>query len=332
MTSKHLASFIPLFSTYHYQIGNMVPSAMNPSMENWFVNECVLLKCSASFLYTFSPPEVNVENTSFFENPNLNINEINIEVGYNELLNNIKKAINNDSYVYFCGSDDFYLPGKSFYDKTHINHDGLICGYDDKSQVLDILAYDSNWICRVIPTTYSDFEKSLQNLIVDRKWFGFVKSIKVDRALVNIDYYRIRSLLTMYLSRNKYKFDPINDQYPILGIDVHDYICKYLESIINGFILYEESDWRIFRIFWEHKKSMFQRIKRIEAEFGCDKGLVEEYRNIVDMSNTIRLMFARYMQKRDDNLFNYIHDKINDITVNEEYILSNIVNLLYKKL
>ena len=39
--------------------------------------------------------------------------------------------IDDGMYIYFHGVDDFYLPEKSWYGTRHMNHDGIICGYDD---------------------------------------------------------------------------------------------------------------------------------------------------------------------------------------------------------
>ena len=328
MTSKHLPIFVTDFSTYHSQLSNMIPSSSNPSLQNWFVNECILLKCSALFLYDYSSPEVDVESTSFLSNPHLLIRDVDINTTYTSIHSAIKERIQNDHYLYFCGADDYYLPGKTFFNEVHINHDGLICGYDDCTETFDIYAYNTNWVCKSLSIPYKSFEKSLENLILKKSWFGYIKSIKPTTDLVNIDYYRIKYLLTCYLKKSNYKFAYYHNKYPIIGINVHDYLSKYLELIKVGLIVYNNLDWRIFRILWEHKKYMLKRIQIIETNFSLNADISTQYIDVVNIANNIRLMFARYIQKRDDNLLDIIISKIAMISAKEEELLYKTICIL----
>ena len=57
---------------------------------------------------------------------------------------------------------------------------------------------------------------------------------------------------------------PENGEGNVRGLVVHIYLAKYLDMLYDGSISYERMDRRVFRLIWEHKKVMLERIQRIE--------------------------------------------------------------------
>ena len=71
----------------------------------------------------------------------------------------ICKLIDNGYYVNFDGVDDYYLENKSWYQRRHFCHDGLIYGYDEAQKTYDVYAYDSNWSYRGFKICQDSFVK-----------------------------------------------------------------------------------------------------------------------------------------------------------------------------
>ena len=66
----------------------------------------------------------------------------------------------------------------------------------------------------------------------------------------------------------------------------------------------------LFRLIWEHKKVMLERIQRIELELHNDSTVSSNYVSLVNEANTIRMLYASHHMKRRDSVLPIIHDNI----------------------
>ncbi len=329
MNKNMLPANVPVFATYHYQLGGMVPAAVNPTGYNWYLNECVMLQCTKKFLDGFTTPEIDVPASSFLENPNLMIRYESLDISFEKLQEQIKKNIDAGWYMYFCGADDYCLPGKSFYGQRHVGHDGLICGYDDEKQIYHVLTYDTNWLCRIIPIPYAAFRTSLSQLMVEKIWFGFLAYIQSYPNSQDLDLFRIRELLKQYTGATLQRH-PFGSAEKPAGICVHGYLSKYLELIQKGRIPYERADWRVLRVIWEHKKCMLDRLCAVEKQLNLPPHCSSAYASAVKNADFARLIYARYLKKRDDHLPSVIREKIEDIDKLEKMVLPDVIRDLDK--
>ena len=71
-------------------------------------------------------------------------------------------------------------------------------------------------------------------------------------------------------------FDCISGE--VKGIVVHDYMAMYIEKLLDGTIPYEKMDYRIFRLIWEQKKAMLERIEKMEEMMPQVKDVSEKYK------------------------------------------------------
>ena len=106
----------PLYSTYHDGILTACINA-NPSIRNWFLSNTMVLTCTRKFLSGFTTPEIRVEKYSF-NNPCLEIRWIPMHFLKGCINLVIRNLIDTGYYVYFCGVDDYYVNGKSWYKKV----------------------------------------------------------------------------------------------------------------------------------------------------------------------------------------------------------------------
>lgn len=330
--AKQLPCEYPVFSSYHYQISGMIPALINPSGYNWYINECVGLSCSDMFFSESDTDGLMIDNSSFTENPNLDVCVLD-EIGdWESVIARIKSEIVEDRYVYFCGADDYYIAGKSNYGIYHMSHDGLIYGFNDKECELSVLAYNKDWVCKPFTVSYSAFENSLHNILNGKKkWYGFFSFIKSKKDYIPIDLFRIKTELCDYLNSDLKKY-PFTSNGKKSGIVVYDYLCKLFELVSEGYISPEGLDWRLMRVLWEHKKCMHDRIKTVIELTGGDRSVCCDYEKVVNKANHARMIFARYCLRPDVSLLNSISAELHTIKSTEKELLTTVESGLSKAL
>ena len=125
---------------------------------------------------------------------------------------------------------------------------------------------------------------------------------------------------------------PFEEDKTPYGIAVQNYIVKYLDKLIEGVIPYENIDRRIFRLVWEHKKAMFERIETIEKMLELDSVLSDEYINIVKMADNMRMLYASYRIKKRDGLLPLIKNELIKLIEAEKMILTKFVDAVGEKI
>ena len=318
----------PMYSTYHYEVCGSAVVSKNPSLKNWYLNNAAVLRCHREFMGKFTSPGICIKNSSFMCNPY--IDKIEIPLKY---IPNLKEAIINllsDGYYVFCdGIDDYYIQGKTWYKSRHFIHDGLIFGYDFETSNYNMYAYDETWILRPFETNSKGVSLA-KNASFKKGYFGKLYGIKPRLKMINIDVNQIKLEIAEHLdsSWNKYPAHVIDYAY---GTVVHEYMALYLYKLIIGAVPYESMDWRIFRVLWEHKKIMLERLIAVEKELFLDNSISEQYKNILKTTNTMRMLYASHHMKRRDSLLSSIHKMLLDINEKEKRILDEFLNKIERE-
>ncbi len=319
----------PLYSTYHFQGVGTATIVNNPSIRNWYLNQVMNLKCNRKFLKGFATPEISILDSSWSQNPYLYRKWFSTEFLQGYCNSIIRKLLDDGYYIYFDGIDDYYVKGKSWYKERHFNHDGCICGYNQKDKTYCIYAYDNNWIYQKFWTTQADFDAARKAM---RKK-GVYSSLcaikpKSDEIVINpgVSIQKMRE----YLDSNMRKY-PKSQEGDVYGIAVHDYIAMYVDKLYDGSIPYERMDRRVFRLIWEHKKAMLERLEKIEEALGIDDKISNAYRPIVEESNKIRMLYALYNMNKRDSVLPIIHNKLIDIKNNERKLLKRFIEIANKR-
>lgn len=320
----------PLYSTYHFQGPATAIIKNNQSIRNWCLNQVINLTCSRKFLNGFTTPEITVLESSFSANPYFDKRRISTEFTNGHTNSIIREMLDKGFYVAFVEVDDFYVKGKSWYKERHFNHDGLICGYDQNDKTFCMYAYDHNWIYRKFWTPQKDFNAGR---IAMRKKGSFTticglkaKSDKVDFS-PKIAHQKIKEYLDSNLE--KYPFDGEGNVY---GIVVHEYIAEYVTKLYNGDIPYERMDRRVFRLIWEHKKVMLERIAKIEQCLQLTDEISEKYKCVVSEADTMRMLYASHHMKRRDSVLPIIKKKLLNLVEKERELLTMLVDKVGKEL
>ena len=111
----------------------------------------------------------------------------------------------------------------------------------------------------------------------------------------------------------------------VSGIVVHEYLAKYLDMLYDGAIPYEKIDRRIFRLIWEHKKTMLESIRNIEKALSLDDSVSAEYEKIAKEADTVRMLYASHIMKRRDGLLPIIKNKLLSLEKEEQDILEKLL-------
>lgn len=315
----------PIFSTYHFQGSTCSIIGDNPSIRNWHLNESVNLRCLRKFLFEFAAIDVCVSLTQLTSNPFINHFKYSTRFFMVEHINQIvKNMLDAGIYVYFHTVDDYFIDGKTWYKKRHLNHDGLICGYDDEDGTFTIYAYDINWIYRKFKTPQTSFYQGCLEMIRQGEYPG-ICGLSVKNDIVEFDPYKIRNNIIEYLDSSLELYSPDIDQ-KAYGVVVYEYLSMYLKMMSEGIFPYEKMDRRAFRMVWEHERAMHERIKKTEDVLGISNETSSEYEQVLELADSMRNIYAFHRLKRRDSILLPLERKLSEFKNLEYSLLSKFLD------
>ncbi len=314
----------PLYSTYHYQGACTAIIENNPTIRNWYLNQVFNLKCYRDFLYGYTSPQLTIVGSSWTECPHFDKRWYNMRFlkGYVHYV--IRNLLDEGFYVGYWGVDDYYVKGKSWYHERHFNHDGLICGYNQEDKTYCIYAYDQHWLYQKFWTPQSSFEAGRKAMFRQNE-YGTICGLKPMTDRIDFSSAIALNKIEEYLDSSMEKY-PEMGEGSVKGIVVHDYIAKYVSMLYDGTIPYDKMDRRVFRMIWEHKKAMLERILLIESELLLDNAVSEAYRVIVREADNLRMLYAAHRMKRRDALLPIVQKKLFILKDCEQKLLKDLLN------
>lgn len=319
----------PLYSTYQFQGPATAIIADNPSIRNWFLNERMNLTCTRKFLNGYTTPEVEIAEASWAECPYIDQICVSSRFIRGHINRVIRQMLDEGFYVAFDYVDDYYVEGKSWYKEKHFSHDGLICGYDQNEKTYCLYAYDSKWIYRKFWTS----QRSLNNgrIAMEKKCLSslFI-ALKPKYDIIEFSPKVVCERVKEYLNSDLEKY-PFESEGKVYGIVVHEYVAEYISKLQRGDIPYERMDRRIFRMIWEHKKSMLERITLIEKALAIGTTLGKAYETIVKDADTMRMLFAAHHMKRRDSVLPIIRKMLLQMMAEERRLLGQLVDEMERK-
>lgn len=134
-----------------------------------------------------------------------------------------------------------------------------------------------------------------------------------------------------YLDSNMKKY-PKSKEGDVHGIAVHDYIAMYVDKLYDGSIPYERMDRRVFRLIWEHKKAMLERLEKIENTLGLSNRTSTAYKKIVAEADKMRMLYASHHMRRRDAVLPIIHNRLIDVKKHERELLKNFIKKTERKM
>ncbi|MBR6502634.1 MAG: hypothetical protein IKT42_04255 [Clostridia bacterium] len=317
----------PMYATYHNGIVTAC-LADNITLRNAYLNEVGILVCNKKFLTGYTSPEINVEGTEIDDAFFLTKQWISMLPLKSQLNAVIRNLIDDGFYVHYSGVDDYFMDGKSWYEERHFSHDGTICGYNQEDKTFCIYAYDKDWVYRKFWVPQKSFDAG-RKYAFEHGVNGSIWGMKPKGEKIEFSASKALILIKDYLDSNIKKY-PEKGDGNVRGIVVHKYIVKYLDKLCDGSIPYEKMDWRVFRMIWEHKKVMLERIKCIENQLGMNSEISDEYKNIVDAANKMRMMYALLQTKKRESILQSLQIKLIILSDGEYKILKDLLKKVKK--
>lgn len=288
----------PVYSTYQYQGSMAGLLRCNPSLRNWYLNHALMLRCNRKFLTGYTTPEVDVVNSSWKNAPEVTEKRYSSEHLDGHIHYAVRSLLNDGYYVYYTGLDDFYIPGKSWYHEQHFYHDGLICGYDQTDKTYSLYAYDSSWLYRVFQTPQSAFNRARAKS-AENGHFYVICGMKPSRTENVVEPECIYKNLLEYLDASPEKY-PVTEDGPCVRLGGTRLYRDVRRQAVRRQHPYERMDRRVFRMLWEHKKVMLERLTAAEHALGLRPAVSTKYSEIVREANAMRMLYASHHMRRRD--------------------------------
>ncbi len=317
-----------MYSAYNGQGAATGAIYANPSIKNWYYNNAMMLVCGRKFLDGYTSPQLNIEGTGVMNNPCFEKRWVGTKFLGGHIHYVIRAILDDGWFIYYCGVDDYYIKGKSWYHEKHELHDGTICGYDQEDKTYSILAYDQNWIFRVFKTPQKCFEAARKKTL-KTKSFNTMCIYKPIEEQIKIDVKTMCENLEKYMDSSLEKYPP--DVYETAyGIVAHDYVAMYLDKLLDESIPYSRMDRRVLRVLWEHKVVMQKRLRAAQDELGIGDEFSSNYEKVVKEAESARMLYASHHMRRRDSLLPIIKKKIMKIKEDEENILKVFLTKVYE--
>ena len=327
--SVALPFIVPNFATVQNSGAAELAMIGHPTAYNQTLNQATSIRCNRKFLSGFTAPQVSIPNILIQSYKFIERYSVSFRYTYTYCLDIIKAMLDDGMYIFYNRVDDFYLPGKSWYGTRHMHHDGIICGYDDNDETISIAAHDINWVYNLIRMPQKCFQEALRSSL-EAKQYGNMIAYKIkENTVAEINEAEMLKFLREYLDSSFEKY-PTDEDGPVLGTVVHDYLAMYIDKLKDGSIPYEKMDWRALRPVWEHKKCMLERIKAVEKKNGWTDELSLRYTPIVEKANRVRMMYAMYHKNHNDKLLDKIRDSLLDVAKNDKALVEEFIKKLEK--
>lgn len=309
----------PVYSTYHFQGMATATLGNNPSIRNWYLNQIMILRSNRAFLHGLTTPEITIKDSSWVENPHLEKQWFSMRFANGYINPIIRELLNQGYYVVYEGADDYYIKGKTVYKERHMIHDGLICGYNQEDKTYCIYAYDSNWVYQKFWTPQACFNAG-RAAAFKKGEYGLICGIKPHPDKVEFSPETAYETILEYLDSDFEKY-PMDGEGDVYGIIVHAYIVAYIDRLMNGTIPHARTDRRVFRMLWEQKVLMLERIVAMEDALHLDHTCSEQYKPLVATANTMRMLYASHHMKRRDSVLPTLRKNLLMLMESEREIL-----------
>jgi len=235
----------------------------------------------------------------------------------------------NDGYYFTTTVDEFYIPNRVVYNKTHFSHGIMVYGYDPKAQVLYTAGYDvTNHYKFPNEVSFEAFKKAFKNNgRPEENIFIFKRNNKT----YEFDCLQVRELLSDYLHSKNTSTRLSILQNPLEGYKFGISVYTYLKELIyNHKAGYKRVDWRPFYVIWEHKKCMIERIKYMyntKHLLHADT-LYQQFINIEKCARIILDLYIKYSITLNIEILDRVNSHIDNLIISEKKALELFISLI----
>lgn len=231
-------------------------------------------------------------------------------MGY-ELLGSITSIVDfvrekiNQGYYIIIHLDEYYLPDKEYFQKSHYVHQSMVYGYNDSQGVFQAICFNRQHSFEKVLFDYTSFNQAYESgklhYTESAPWaeVSAIELLKPKNFLCDypFDLSRFYHKLQNYmLSRgdSSILYNLESDKVLLKQSQIK-YGMQVYEDLIKGSLaIFEEKsiiDYRAFHLVYEHKTALYKRLTYIDTLYDMDlKGLIEEYSLVVKQASKVRFM------------------------------------------
>ncbi|MCM3444498.1 hypothetical protein ACUIJN_24920 [Metabacillus halosaccharovorans] len=263
-------------------------------------------------------------------NPFLNIQKAKRELLQDNLIDLFIKCIDANIYIYLW-YDSFYF--KKNKDRKHGINNLLIYGYDNNTQIFEVLDYDYNGTRKLskIKVSFKLLLDSINNLALPQDWdaqiYFLSKKSNIESIFdLKLSYQLLEDYLNSYNTSNRLRMS-INPKFPNdvrFGISVHNSLLEYITLYLDGKLSLTILP---FHTYMEHKKCLVCIDKFVNQ--GNSLHLIEDLAKIEMKSTILRNIVLKYQISNNEELLVSALKIVEEIKCMEEQIIPNLLENIY---
>lgn len=243
------------------------------------------------------------------------------EIGIDNVVDYIKKLISKKYYA-IVETNQYHIPGTSYYRKIQYMHRQLFYGYSDIYKCFYTLGYNKQRKYRSLAIPYEEIPKA--TIEYDIKLAAPIHTIKLnnnsyafDKHKAATDYY--------YYCNNKYNGELTRSDY-IFGINATEKFHEIIDAALNT----ECINVILPSLFYEHK--YVQKIKLQQylesGIIGVERHHLEVAESIMNDAYKILILYMKYTLDRKRELLSNSHKYIDRIVSSEKKLYPDLVRIL----
>ncbi|MCL6589227.1 MAG: SDR family NAD(P)-dependent oxidoreductase [Firmicutes bacterium] len=243
------------------------------------------------------------------------INEISLGARYlaqyPDIIPFIIDNINQGHYLN-VSVDEYYLPRKMRFGKTHFIHHALIYGYDNHKQELKIVGFNAGNVIDRIVYTYDEFreayEKGKEFYPESAPW-AYRTAVQIfysngfDRPYpfnINKFLHKLYNYLHSVPEPDIIYYWSLREDQVEYGFKVYDAVLERMDAILRGVV---RMDYRATHLLYEHKNAIVKRLAYIIGRYGITGRLIDLYEAYLKVAEQFKTVRLRYYEL--ENRFTY---------------------------
>lgn len=216
-------------------------------------------------------------------------------------------------------------------------HDMLVYGYEDKKKFY-IADNFKNGRYQKSECTALEFQYATEKMLDRRTWgngfYGTFELLSITkRSWAKLEPERIKKSLEDYLASrptsmwyvNAEKWDSAEFSNRVFGIACYQTFFQHISLMKESNM--QESTLRAFRLQWEHKKIMLDRLGYLKNIFAIDNELCMLFGEIEHLAKIAWMLVIKHMIKEDINIICRLSDIENEIMEKEIVAYRNLLAL-----
>lgn len=253
-----------------------------------------------------------------------------------------RERIDQGNYLLLHMIDEYYMPYTKFYRKRHYIHDTYIYGYEEEFFL--IMAYSEGKL-KELKVSSTNIVQSIFSA-KEYKSEVYFCSLRPNKSItVTVDYQQIKRNIYIYLGCDNFPIEntkqcinmfnvayvpPKYEEGYVYGNSIYDILINCLLKIVVSNANAIQIDIRPFRLLWEHKCIICEKIKQIITRYSLSIDILLPFEDLISLANQIFMLSIKYSVVMQKKIVKRMIDYIKELKKNEEMLLYDFLTLWEK--